>query len=458
MYALIDGNNFYVSCERAFRPSLQGRAVVVLSNNDGCAISRSDEAKAMGVKMGQPFFELRHLVELQGLVCLSANFELYGDMSDRMMSLAAGLGPVQEVYSIDESFIGDLAGVRDLTRRAWAIRSRIERWLGIPCCVGLAPTKTLAKLCNHVAKSAERKPGSYPAHLARVCNWLELAQAPGLNLDQDQKSGGKDVGSMQAEILRRTLASDVWGIGKRLAARLAEIGVVTALDVSRMPVSLVRGRFGVVLERTVRELQGVSCISMELAPPPKQQIACTRSFGHAITDLPPLIEAVSEFASRAGEKLRSQGLRAGAINVFAHTSPFRPGRRFYRNATIQLQPPSSDSQVLVGAAVRGIQSFYEPGYRLSKAGVMLLDLAPSSLEQGDLLEGLASGAGRPARDPRGSGLMEAVDRLNGRFGKGAVHLGSTGFADQDEAGWRMRQERRTPRYTTRIGEIPLVRA
>ena len=162
MYALIDGNNFYVSCERAFRPSLQGRAVVVLSNNDGCAISRSDEAKAMGVKMGQPFFELRHLVELQGLVCLSANFELYGDMSDRMMSLAAGLGPVQEVYSIDESFIGDLSGVRDLTRRAWAIRSRIEQWLGIPCCVGLAPTKTLAKLCNHVAKSAERKPGSYP--------------------------------------------------------------------------------------------------------------------------------------------------------------------------------------------------------------------------------------------------------------------------------------------------------
>jgi DNA polymerase V len=174
MFALVDGNNFYVSCERVFRPTLIGRPVIVLSNNDGCAIARSDEAKALGVKMGQPWFEIRHLADTDGLVALSANFALYGDMSDRMMSLAAGLGPTQEIYSIDESFIG-LHGVRDLTRRAWAVRERIEQWVGIPCGIGIASTKTLAKLANHVAKSAERKPGSYPAKLARVCNFADLS-------------------------------------------------------------------------------------------------------------------------------------------------------------------------------------------------------------------------------------------------------------------------------------------
>lgn len=193
MFALIDGNNFYVSCERAFRSSLRGLPVVVLSNNDGCAISRSDEAKAMGIKMGQPYFQFRGLELVSQLVCLSANFELYGDMSARMMAIAAGLGPLQEIYSIDECFIGDLDGIRDLTRRAFAVRERILCWTGIPTCIGLAPTKTLAKLCNHVAKDAERKPGSYPAELARVCNWTELSQ------------------EQRIDLLRRTPAGDVWG-------------------------------------------------------------------------------------------------------------------------------------------------------------------------------------------------------------------------------------------------------
>ncbi|UXC19177.1 Y-family DNA polymerase [Comamonas squillarum] len=432
MYALIDGNNFYVSCERVFRPSLQGLPVVVLSNNDGCAIARSDEAKALGVKMGQPFFQLQHLVELKGLVCLSANFELYGDMSDRMMTLAAGLGPRQEIYSIDESFIGDLAGVRDLNRRAWAVRARILQWVGIPCCIGLAPTKTLAKLCNHVAKDSERKPGSYPPELARVCNWQEMPRA------------------LREDVLRRTMAGDVWGIGRRIAVQLAERGVVTALDVSRMPGPMVRSNWGVVLERTVRELQGISCIPMELAPPPKKQIACTRSFGHGINELEPLLEAVSEFATRAAEKLRKQDLRAGALHVFAHTSPFRPGPRFYGQTTTQLVPPTSDTKALVRAALGGMHSIYQPGFRLAKAGVMLMDLAESRHEQHDLLA--AADVGRDQ-----SRLMEAMDRVNGRFGKGTVHVASTGFASQDEAGWRMRQERRTPRYTTNIDEIPIAR-
>lgn len=435
MFALIDGNNFYVSCERVFRPSLQGLPVVVLSNNDGCAIARSDEAKAMGIKMGQPYYQFRDLERVSNLVCLSANFELYGDMSDRMMSLAAGLGPLQEIYSIDESFIGDLEGIPDLTRRAWAIRARIDKWIGIPTCIGLAPTKTLAKLCNHVAKDAERKPGSYPAALARVCNWSELTQ------------------EMRIDLLRRTPAGNVWGIGRRIAAKLAEQGILTALDVARMPTVKARDEWNVLLERTVRELQGISCISLEQAPAPKQQIACTRSFGHPITTLPPLIEAVSEFASRAAEKLRYGNQRAGAVQVFVHTSPFRPGPRFNKSATIQLHPPTSDTTLLVNAVVAGLRRIYEPGFLLAKAGVMLLDLCSATTQlQSDLL------FEAPCTKRDHNQLMEVVDRINARYGKSTVHVASTGHTQKDGAGWRMRQERRTPRYTTQQGEIPIARA
>lgn len=435
MFALIDGNNFYVSCERVFRPSLQGLPVVVLSNNDGCAIARSDEAKALSIKMGQPYYQFRDLERVSNLVCLSANFELYGDMSDRMMSLAAGLGPLQEIYSIDESFIGDLDGIPDLTRRAWAIRARIDRWIGIPTCIGLAPTKTLAKLCNHVAKDAERKPGSYPKELARVCNWTELTR------------------EMRIDLLRRTPAGDVWGIGRRIAAKLAEQGILTALDVAQMPAAKARDEWSVLLERTVRELQGVSCISLEQAPAPKQQIACTRSFGHPITTLPPLIEAVSEFASRAAEKLRYGNQRAGAVQVFVHTSPFRPGPRFNKSATIQLHPPTSDTTLLVNAVVAGLRRIYEPGFLLAKAGVMLLDLCSATTQlQSDLL------FEAPCTKRDHNQLMEVVDRINARYGKSTVHVASTGHTQKDGAGWRMRQERRTPRYTTQQGEIPIARA
>lgn len=435
MFALVDGNNFYVSCERVFRPSLQGLPVVVLSNNDGCAIARSDEAKALGIKMGQPYYQFRDLERVSNLVCLSANFELYGDMSDRMMSLAAGLGPLQEIYSIDESFIGNLDGIPDLTRRAWAICTRIDKWIGIPTCIGLAPTKTLAKLCNHVAKDAERKPGNYPKELARVCNWTELTR------------------EMRIDLLRCTPAGNVWGIGRRIAAKLAEQGILTALDVARMPPAKARDEWSVLLERTVRELQGISCISLEQAPAPKQQIACTRSFGHPITTLPPLIEAVSEFASRAAEKLRYGNQRAGAVQVFVHTSPFRPGPRFNKSATIQLHPPTSDTTLLVNAVVAGLRRIYESGFLLAKAGVMLLDLCSATTQlQSDLL------FEAPCTKRDHNQLMEVVDRINARYGKSTVHVASTGHTQKDGAGWRMRQERRTPRYTTQQGEIPIARA
>ncbi len=427
MFALLDGNNFYVSCERVFRPSLKGQPVIVLSNNDGCAIARSEEAKALGIKMGEPFFQVKHRVH-QGLVALSANFALYGDMSDRMMSLAAGLGPGQEIYSIDECFIG-LTGVRDVTRRSWAIRDRILRGVGIPTCVGIAPTKTLAKLANHIAKDAERKPGSYPKELAQVCNLTELPPA-----------------QLRA-LLEGTPVGDVWGVGRRIKMRLLDHKIFTAWDLAHAPQPLLRAHFGVVLARTARELQGTPCISLEHEPPPKQQIACTRSFGRPVSDLGPLVEAVSTFAQRAAEKLRAQDHRAGAVHVFAHTSPFRDGPRFARSTTVQLSQPSSDTALLVRAAARGIVKIYEPGFQLSKAGVMLLDLSPVAVQQASLLDAV----NEFARDH--SPLMEAMDQLNARYGKGTVGMAS---ALQD-SGWEMRQDRRTPRYTTSLDQIPIVR-
>ncbi|GAB2721903.1 Y-family DNA polymerase [Comamonas sediminis] len=429
MFALVDGNNFYVSCERAFRPSLIGRPVVVLSNNDGCAIARSNEAKDLGIKMGAPYFQIKHLEITAGLVALSANFALYGDMSERMMSLAAGLGPEQEIYSIDESFIS-LAGVRDVTRRAWAVRERIARGVGIPCGIGIGPTKTLAKLANAIAKDAERKPGSYPAHLARVCN---LAEMPPRELQT---------------LFEQMHVGDVWGIGRRISNQLNVAGIANVWQLTQADLGTIRRRWSVVLERTVRELRGESCIAMEEAPPPKKMIACTRSFGHPVEDLAPLIEAVSEYASRAAEKLRRQGGLAGQVQVFAHTSPFRPGPRYSRSVIVPLVRPSADTSLIARSAIEGIKRIYEPGFELIKAGVILLDICDGSVQQNELALGDAF------RDR--SALYGALDKINTRYGRGTLHLAATGM-NAGGARWGMRQERRTPHYTTNIEDIPVAR-
>jgi DNA polymerase V len=436
LYALVDGNNFYVSCERVFRPSLQDRPVVVLSNNDGCAIARSNEAKDLGIKMGAPWFQIKHLEDEAGLVALSANFTLYGDMSDRMMSLAAGLGPTQEVYSIDESFIG-LDGVRgDLTERARKIRARINQWIGLPCGIGIAPTKTLAKLANHIAKTAERKPGSYPAELAQVCN---LATLPSADLDA---------------VLGATGVGDVWGVGPRIGAQLKAAGIVNVLDLMRLSPSTVRANWSVVLERTVRELQGQPCIGLDDAPPAKKEIACTRSFGHPVSELQPLVEAVSEFASRAAVKLRKQHSVASEVLVFVRTSPFRKGPQYNRSIVVPLVRPTANTSELTRAAVRGLQRIYKPGFDLAKAGVMLLDLIPDTQVQSELIfEEQGVGVLSDGQER----LMSAMDLLNERFGRSTVHVASTGL-DRSVKQWAMKQERRTPAYTTRWEEVALVRA
>lgn len=432
MFALVDGNNFYVSCERVFRPSLSGLPVVVLSNNDGCAIARSNEAKALGIAMGAPWFKIKHLAESEGLVALSANFALYGDLSDRMMSLAAGLGPRQEVYSIDESFV-DLTGVRgNLVERSHKIRARILQWVGIPCGIGIGATKTLAKLANHVAKTAERKPGSYPEHLAQVCNLAALSST-----------------ELEA-VLAATAVNEVWGVGRRISKQLNEVGTQTVLDLVRLDPVMVRKRWSVVLERTVRELQGTSCIELEHAPSPKQEIACTRSFGQPVTALSELNEAVTEFASRAAVKLRKQASLAGQVLVFIRTSPFRREAQYSRSTSVPLRRPSADTAVIVTAALSGLKSIYRPGFKLAKAGVMLLDLQPDTVQQGEL----------DLQDdeiPDRSNLMSTLDGLNQRYGGGTVLMASAGLAGERRA-WSMKQERRTPGYTTCWADMPVARA
>ena len=422
MYALVDGNNFYVSCERAFRPDLVGRPVVVLSNNDGCAIARSNEAKALGIAMGAPWFKIKQLVESDELVALSANFALYGDLSDRMMSLAAGLGPQQEIYSIDESFI-DLAGVKgDLVERSFKIRARILQWVGIPCCIGIGQTKTLAKLANHVAKTAERKPGIYSDKLMQVCNFADLTK------DEFEN------------VLAATPVNEVWGIGRRITAQLNEGGIQTALDLVRLDAATIRSKWSVVLERTVRELQGTPCIDLENAPAAKKEIACTRYFGHTVTALSDLNEAVTHFSSRAAEKLRKQGSTASQVMCFVRTSPFRKDPQYSRSVCMPLRRPTSDTGTLVAAAIAGLKAIFRPGFNYAKAGVMLMDLQAESIIQRELD---LDNDHPPDRDK----LMTTLDGLNQRFGKGTVLVASAGLAGERRA-WVMKQERRTPAYTT----------
>ena len=373
--------------------------------------------------MGAPYFQLRELERDAGLIALSANFALYGDMSDRMMTLAAGLGHTHEVYSIDESFIDLSAIPGDLVRRARIIRRRIHQWIGIPTCIGIGPTKTLAKLANAIAKSAERKPGSYPAHHAQICHL------------------GACTREELAALLQATEVGDVWGVGPKIGAQLRAQGIHTALDLQRMDPAAAKAGWSVVLEKTVRELNGVPCITFEDEPPAKQQIACTRSFGHPVTELIELQEAITEFACRAAEKLRKQGSHTGHIMAFIRTSPFRKqDPQYSRSASIPLPSPTSDSAHITQAANAIIQRIYRPGFKYAKAGVMLMDLQPATRHQLtlDFDETMPENRVR---------LMTAMDQLNQRFGRGTLKLASAG-APRARKLWAMKQERMSTGFTT----------
>lgn len=447
MLALVDGNNFYVSCERVFAPRMIGRPVVVLSSNDGACIARSNEAKELGVGMAQPWFQVKHLERSAGLIAVSANFELYSDMSARMMEVAGRFAPRQQVYSIDESFL-DFEGVRgDLVTIGRDIRASVLKEVGIPTSVGFGQTKTLAKLANHVCKTADRKPGSYPAYLAQVCNLGALSTD---DLDA---------------VLNATKVANVWGIGKRIDAKLQTLGIRTVLDLIRTDSAAIRRQFNVIVEKTLLELRGTPCLEMsdvDDAPVAKQQILVSRSFGTSIREVSGIVEAVSEFTSRAAEKLRQQNSTAGAVNVFFTTSPFRDNDRQHSvNVTTPLVRPTSDTRLLVAAAVDAARRQFRPGFNYAKAGAMLTSLQPASEHQGelDLFSGSAEAeAAAPVKDR--SALMDAMDVLNRRFGRDSVRIGATTLASHDAElrSWATKQERRSPRYTTRWDEMPVVKS
>ena len=426
-YALVDGNNFYVSCERQFNPGLEGRPVVVLSNNDGCAVARSDEAKALGVAMGEPYFRIRDLLARHGGLALSSNYALYADMSRRMMSVIARYSPEQEVYSIDESFLRFAGfGGWDLTGHGLRLRQQVRQWTGIPVGVGLGPTKTLAKLANRLAK---RHPDFKDAG---VCNLADLAPWH------------------QIRYFSEVDVADVWGVGPRWAARLRELGIRSAQDLKLADPETLRRRFNVVLERTVRELNGLPCIPLEEAPPPRQQIVNSRSFGHLLSAKQDLLEAVSTYAARAGVKLRGGGQAAGGLQVFLATNPFIPGEPQYHPATLVRFPsPTADSARLIQAARGGLERVFRPGFRYNKAGVMLLDLVPDTVHQGELF----SPSGAPGSERRGR-LLAVVDRLNGEMGQGTLRFAAEGTGQA----WRMKRGKLTAAFTSRWEGLAVARA
>lgn len=421
--ALIDCNNFYVSCERVFNPRLIGRPVVVLSNNDGCVVARSNEVKALGVRMGVPWFQLKELARKHGIIALSSNYTLYADMSNRVMGLLAACSPKQEVYSIDECFL-ELTGFEHLGLVAYGqtFREIIQRQVGLPVCVGMASTKTLAKLANHVAK----KHAAYSG----VCDFT-----------------GFDASSLD-DLLSQIEVGEIWGVGPRIAPRLQAMGIHSVRDLKRAPPAKIRQQFSVVLERTVAELNGEACIALEDIAPAKQQIMSSRSFGVPVFALAELEQSVASYTARAAIKLRQQASLAGAIQVYIRTSPFRvKDPQYSQGITIPLPMPTSDSRSLVGAALAGLKRIFKPGFAYAKSGIMLMNLIPQDHRELTLFDD-------PIQLNRSSALMGVMDRINGNFGKGAIRLCGEG-ADQR---WKMQAGNKSPHYTTRISDLVVAKA
>ncbi|MGJ7462326.1 Y-family DNA polymerase [Halomonas sp. MA07-2] len=423
MIGLIDCNNFYVSCERVFQPRLEGQAVGVLSNNDGCVIARSNEIKALGVEMGTPAFELKALLRRGQIRLLSSNYELYGDMSARVQSVLEEFSAGVEPYSIDEMFVRFDGFAHDqLLAHCRDLHHKVRQYTGIPVCVGVAPTRTLAKLANRAAK---KNPG-----YRGVC-----VLPPG-----DPETAG---------LLQRTELGDVWGVGRRLVERLALMGIRSAWDLAQADPKEIRRRFSVTLERTALELRGIPCIEMNNTDEPRQRIMTSRSFGKLTEERGEVHEALRQFGQRSAEKLRAQDSLARAVYVFLKTNRHRPDLPQYSpGAVVELAQPTDDSREILQAVTQAFDAIYRPNYRFMKAGVMLIDLIDANRQQMSLLDTVQSEAERE----RSEKLMATLDALNQRMGRGTVKLG----VPTPNAAWHLRCANRSPRWTTRWDELPAV--
>jgi DNA polymerase V len=412
VFALVDCNNFYASCERVFDPTLKRRAIVILSNNDGCIVARSNEAKALGIPMGGPLFEQKAIIKKHNVAVFSSNYQLYGDMSQRVMDSLRLYTPDMEVYSIDEAFLRlDHLQPRNLYEYCKAIREKVFQWTGIPVSIGIAPTKVLAKVANHVAK---------------------------------KQTGIFDIRSQQAqdEILKTLNVDKIWGVAGRWAERLRLMGINKASELRDASPTIIRKHLSVVGERILRELRGQICIDLEEIQP-RKSIMSSKSFGNLLTKKEPIAEALANYAARACEKLRKQNSQAQRVHVFVETNGFREIDRQYNNGfTYTLTTPTSDTRSIIEAAKFCLNKIYKQGYRYKKTGVMLMDLIPASLGQQQLFVDCNH------RDP----LMGIVDRINQDHGPDTLFFGAQGVNRE----WKMRCGLRSPRYTTQWDELLMV--
>ena len=410
--ALIDVNNFYVSCERVFNPKLENKPVVVLSNNDGCAISRSNEAKELGIKMGTPWFKLKEFAKQENVTALSSNYTLYLDMSHRVMTLLSKFSPDQEVYSVDESFL-DLTTFKskDLIKYSQQIKTKIKQWTGLPVSIGIGSTKTLSKLANHIAKKNPSFKG--------VCN---------LNvMDQDTLDTW----------MSHFPVSDVWGIGRSLAPKLNQLGITSILDLKHADPDYIRQQFSIVLEKTVRELNGIMCIELKDVEEPNKEIMVSRSFGRRVKNKQELIEALTSYTSRAAERMRKQESVATSLYVYVRTSPHDDKNQYANGVNIPLFQPSDDTMVLTNAALLGLNYIYRDGFDYQKAGITLCNLTSKHKVQGNLFNNTISNT-----------RMKVLDTINQRW-KGKLKLGSEGVTKE----WEMRANFKSKNYTTNWDQL-----
>jgi len=419
VFALIDCNSFYASCERVFRPDLAKTPIVVLSNNDGCVIARSYDAKQF-VKMGAPYFQIKEHLRRSGVVAFSSNYALYGDMSERVMTIIESMVPALEVYSIDEAF-ADLTGMPgDLKAFGRTIRAAIYKRTGIPVGVGIARTKTLAKLANHTAKRLLEKTGG----VVDLCNQFDCDWT-----------------------LRNTCVGEVWGVGKRMKAHLEVMGIRSAMDLATADARMLRDKFSVVIEKTARELAGTPCLALGEAEPPKQEICCSRMFGSRLTDIEPIKEAVATYTQRAAEKLRVQNSLCKKIRVSIRTGMFNPEEAKYANgALVELPYPTNDVRLMTKAATEAVNRLFRPGFKYSKAEVLLMDLR----HPGEFTDDLFAHSQPAAADK----VMSVLDEINRRWGRGTLRAASVATAPA----WAMRRDLMSSSFTTKLDQLWTVKA